>query len=213
MSEFELFTMRNRLERGKLHKAERGELFMAAPTGYVRSPSGEIAKEPDEQARAVTQLIFDKFEEIGSLYGVLYYLVENGIDLGIRPHNGSQRGELTWRRPTLCTLARVLHHPIYAGAYVYGRHATERKAAGGAVCTRRRHLPRSQWKVLKRDALPAYITWEQYEANQERLRQNRCRFDSPGIARCGNALLAVDVHAGSGGRGRGRHKKNPPFLK
>ena len=33
ISEFELVTMRNRLERGRLHKAQRGELFHRAPTG------------------------------------------------------------------------------------------------------------------------------------------------------------------------------------
>ncbi len=33
MSEFELVTMRNRLERGRLHKAERGELFMGCQRG------------------------------------------------------------------------------------------------------------------------------------------------------------------------------------
>src|SRR5271154_1715508 len=89
MSEFELFTMRNRLERGKLHKAERGELFFTAPMGYVLSPSGEIIKEPDEQARAVTQLIFDTFDEVGTVYGVLRYLVRNNIAVGLRPHRGS----------------------------------------------------------------------------------------------------------------------------
>src|SRR2546423_14372950 len=34
MSEFELVTMRNRLERGKRNKAERGELFLTVPAGY-----------------------------------------------------------------------------------------------------------------------------------------------------------------------------------
>src|SRR6266852_6059002 len=48
MSEVELHTMRNRLERGKLHKAERGELFMCLPIGYAWSPSHEVVKEPDE---------------------------------------------------------------------------------------------------------------------------------------------------------------------
>jgi DNA invertase Pin-like site-specific DNA recombinase len=214
MSEFELFTMRNRLERGRLHKAERAEMFIAVPTGYVRLPSGEIAKEPDEQARAVTQLIFDKFDEIGSLYGVLHYLVRHGIDLGIRPHRGSQRGELTWRRPTLCTVSRVLHHPIYAGAYVYGRNRMERKVMGTAVRSRQRQLPRSQWKVLKRDALPAYITWEQYEANLERLRQNRCRSDARGVARDGNALLAGLLVCGTCGRRLQtgyRHSRRPYY--
>jgi DNA invertase Pin-like site-specific DNA recombinase len=200
MSEFELFTMRNRLERGRLHKAERGELFFTAPMGYVLLPSGEVTKEPDEQARAVTQLILDKFVEIGTAYGVLYYLVENGIEFGIRPKRGPRRGELTWRRPTLSMLFRVLHHPWYAGAYAYGRHATERKAVDGVIRTHQRVLPQSEWKVLKKDVLPAYITWEQFQANQERLRQNRARFDSRGVARSGEALLGGILVCGTCGR-------------
>src|SRR5206468_12901027 len=36
ISEFELVTMHNRLERGKLNKAQRGELFYFVPTGYVK---------------------------------------------------------------------------------------------------------------------------------------------------------------------------------
>jgi DNA invertase Pin-like site-specific DNA recombinase len=200
MSEFELFTMRNRLERGRLHKAERGELFFTAPMGYVLLSSGEIIKEPDEQARAVTQLILDKFTEIGTAYGVLHYLVKQGIELGIRPKRGPRRDELTWRRPTLSMIFRVLHHPWYAGAYAYGRHATERKAVGGVVRAHVRTLPQSQWKVLKKDVLPAYITWEQYQANQERLRQNLARCDSRGAARCGDALLGGILVCGTCGR-------------
>ena len=196
MSEFELFTMRNRLERGRLHKAQRGELFFTAPMGYVLLPSGEIIKEPDEQARAVTQLILDKFTEIGTAYGVLHHLVENGIEFGIRPKRGLQRGTLTWSRPTISMVFRVLHHPWYAGAYAYGRHATERRAVDGAIRTHQRALPQSQWKVLKRDMLPAYITWEQYQANQERLRQNRARFDSRGVAPAGRRCWADSSCAG-----------------
>src|SRR5438445_514888 len=63
ISEVELHTMYNRLERGKLHKAGRGELHVAVPVGYVKTPTGEVALEPDEQARAVVQLVFGKFEE------------------------------------------------------------------------------------------------------------------------------------------------------
>ena len=48
MSEVELFTMRNRLERAKLHKAERGELVLGVPCGYVKLPTGEVAFDPDE---------------------------------------------------------------------------------------------------------------------------------------------------------------------
>jgi len=75
MSEVEMFTMRNRLERGRLFKAERGELFADLPIGYVKLPGGQVEMEPDEQARAVVQLLFDKFDELGTVYGVFRYLI------------------------------------------------------------------------------------------------------------------------------------------
>ncbi|HEV3446453.1 MAG TPA: recombinase family protein [Gemmataceae bacterium] len=38
MSEVKLATMRNRLERGKLHKAQRGDLILTVPCGYLKLP-------------------------------------------------------------------------------------------------------------------------------------------------------------------------------
>src|SRR5262249_16804788 len=46
MSEVELTTMRNRLERGKLHKAERGELILTLPSGYLKLPHAELILDP-----------------------------------------------------------------------------------------------------------------------------------------------------------------------
>ena len=66
MSEFELFTMRNRLQRGIWHKAESGELHIAPPVGYQKLPTEEVVLDSDEQARGVIHLIFDKFDELGS---------------------------------------------------------------------------------------------------------------------------------------------------
>ncbi len=117
MSEYEQFTMRNRLDRGRIHKAERGELFPNVPLGYVKLPTGGVALDPDEQARSVVQLIFDKFDELGTLWGLFHYLVRHDIRLGIRPQHGPRRGQLDWRRPSLPTLRDVLRNPIYAGAY------------------------------------------------------------------------------------------------
>src|SRR3984885_13240850 len=79
MSEYELVTLRNRLLRGSRNKAERGELFLAVPLGYLKTPSGEIVQEPDEQARGMIQLVFDKFEELGSAYAVFRYLTMNNL--------------------------------------------------------------------------------------------------------------------------------------
>jgi DNA invertase Pin-like site-specific DNA recombinase len=190
MSEFELCTMRNRLDRGKLNKAERCELFFKVTCGYVKLPSGAVVMEPDEQARDVVKLVFEQFDALGTIYGLFRYLLRNGIRLGMRVQDGPRRGELIWRRPTLPTLTQMLHNPIYAGAYAYGRRPCDpRRTASGAMKTEQRRVPMSEWKVLRRDRLPAYITWERYMANQERIHQNRSLPDTAGTPREGAALL------------------------
>ena len=70
ISEFELVTMRNRLERGRLHKAQRGALFHNVPTGYVKLSSERVEMDPDEQVRDVIRLVFDKYDELGTSWGV-----------------------------------------------------------------------------------------------------------------------------------------------
>src|SRR4051794_26999837 len=174
ISEFELVTMRNRLERGRLNKARRCELFPSVPTGYVKLSTERVEMDPDEQVREVVRLIFDKYDEIGTVWGVFHYLIQNHICLGIRPFQGPNRGSLEWRRPSLLTVHQVLRNPMYAGAYAYGRRPNKRiRTATGKRTTAGNWVPMQQWKVLKRDCLPAYITWERYLENQERLRQHR----------------------------------------
>jgi hypothetical protein len=56
-----------------------------------------------------------------------------------------------------------------------------------------------RWKVFQRDRLPAYISWERYLANMERLRQNRSRADTKGTPRAGVALLAGLIRCGTCG--------------
>jgi len=125
MSEAELHVLKQRMLAGRRAKAERGELATPLPMGYVRRLSGEISKDPDEQAQGVIGLIFEQFERLGTLNGVLQYLVQYQIRLPHRIVNGPQRGELEWRRPNRATLSNLLHHPIYAGPYVYGRRPTD----------------------------------------------------------------------------------------
>src|SRR5438876_4290196 len=197
ISSVELQTMRNRLEKGKLSKASRGELFLDVPVGYVKTPTGELALDPDEQVRAVVALIFDKFEELGSVYAVYGYLLQNNIRVGIRPHNGTHRGELEWRRPCLPTLYRIFHHPYYAGTYAYGRFQIDPKRQQTHRSRKaRKTVPIDQWKARVPDRVPAYITWEQYERNQERLRQNSSRWEATGAPRKGAALLGGLVICG-----------------
>ena len=132
MSEAELYLIRQRMLSGKLAKAERGELAVPLPIGYVRRPSGEVVLDPDEQARHVVRLVFSAFRRLGTLNGVLRYLVGQEIQLPVRVHSGPSKGELEWRRPTRETLQIMLHNPAYAGYYAYGRRQVEprRKVPG-----------------------------------------------------------------------------------
>jgi DNA invertase Pin-like site-specific DNA recombinase len=71
LSETELHILKQRMRQGRLSKAQRGELQFALPVGYVWSPTGEIQFDPDEQVQQVVWLIFRKFEDLGTLGGLL----------------------------------------------------------------------------------------------------------------------------------------------
>ncbi len=61
------------------------------------------------------------------------------------------------------TIRNVLTHPMYAGAYVYGR--TCQNPTTRRVRDLPQRLPHDQWQVLLKDRYPAYIAWEQFERN------------------------------------------------
>jgi len=201
MSEYELITMHNRLLRGSRNKAGRGELFLAVPLGYLKTPAGEIIQEPDEQARGMIQLVFEKFEELRSAYAVFRYLVVNNLQLGFRRHRGGRIGELEWRPPSPSRILSILRHPIYAGAYAYGMHrAGTKNPATGRPEGGKWFVPPEELPVLLQDRLPAYISWDQYLANQEQLKQNRSLHETRGAPKRGEALLPGLVVCGKCGR-------------
>lgn len=165
-------------------------MFSHPPIGYVRLPTGEMAKDPDEQVQAVVNLIFEKFDELGTINAMLRHLVDHGIQLPIRPHAGANRGHLEWRRPNRQTLRVLLHHPIYAGAYTWGRRPVDpRRKVPGRPATGRLVMPAEQAIVFLKDRCPAYITWQQYLANRQRMADNQARTQRRGPVRDGSALL------------------------
>ena len=170
MSEAELHVLKSRMHQGKLNKARRGELFTCVPVGYVRPPGGGIALDPDEQVRSVVALVFAKYAELGSLTKAHAYLVANNIQLGLRADKGPGKGRLVWQRPRRSSLYEMLRHPFYAGAYAYGRSPLDpARRVAGQPKSGRRSAPPEEWACLLRDAVPAYITWEEYEENRRRL--------------------------------------------
>ena len=182
---------------GKLAKAERGELAIPLPIGYVRRPSGEVILDPDEQARHVVRLVFTTFARLGTLNAVLRYLAGHQVQLPVRMHSGPAKGEIEWRRPNRETLQIMLHNPVYAGYYAYGRRQVEpRRKVPGRPSTGRVVRPAGEWLVLLPGRMPAYITPGQYEANVARMAANRQTAATPGAPRDGSALLSGLLRCG-----------------
>jgi DNA invertase Pin-like site-specific DNA recombinase len=108
ISEAELYLIKQRMHSAKVAKAQRGELGMLRPIGYVTRASGEVVKDPDEQARHVVELLFEQFQRRGTIQGVLCYLLEHDLKLPVRILSGPDKGELHWSRPSRSTLQQVL---------------------------------------------------------------------------------------------------------
>jgi DNA invertase Pin-like site-specific DNA recombinase len=197
MSEAELHILRQRLFQGKLHKAGRGELSMPVPTGYLRLASGEVTFDPDEEVQATTRLIFDEFERIGTVHGLLRALAGKGVQIGIRQRTRLDLGKLVWHQPHRGMVINILQNPIYAGTYAYGRRRVDprRQKPGRPASGRASFLPPERWHVCLPDRLPAYIGWDQYQRNQAKLRENRERA-AINVRRSGPALLSGLVVCG-----------------
>jgi DNA invertase Pin-like site-specific DNA recombinase len=200
MREAELHLLKRRLYQGKVQKARRGALSFPLPIGDVWTVAGDVAFDPDAPVPHVVRLVFRKCDALGTLHALLRYLVPHDIRLGVRVREGPAKGPLEWRRPNRMTLQNLLKHPLYAGAYAYGRRQVDpRHKQPGRPTTGRLTRRRQDSHVLLRDHGPAYITWQQYEQHPARLAANRARAETMGAARHGLALLAGLLVCGRGG--------------
>jgi DNA invertase Pin-like site-specific DNA recombinase len=189
MSEAELHVLRARLLGGQLNKARRGELWMSPPLGYVWA-GAQLAFEPDAAIQTAVRLVFETFRRTGSAGQVVRHFAREGLRWPRRLRTGVRAGEVVWTALAHSRVIGMLHNPRYAGAFVYGRTRQRKVIIGAQV--RNRKLPRAEWKVFLPDAHPAYITWDEFEANQATLRANANgygteRWKTP--AREGAALL------------------------
>lgn len=199
MSEAELHVLQGRLRAGQLNKARRGEYFTHAPIGYVRSEN-TLVKDPDEQVRNFVDMLFSKFVELGSLCGLVRYLRDHNLTVPLRDHRGAQKGKLQWKQPNTSTLLCMLHHPIYYGTYVYGRRKTDpKKVVKGSPNSGRVWTSSDQWDVLIENKLPAYISKQRFEDNQQKLWENAAKYRL-GTAMRGTSMLAGRVVCGHCGR-------------
>jgi len=219
ISEAELFTLRTRLYEGRWNKARKGLLRFPLAVGYVRGPDGAWILDPDTQVRERLACVFDGYRRQGVVRAVVRGLKEQGLELPIRVTAAEGYGSLVWKAPTLSAVIRILHNPAYAGAYVYGRseYSTERRSPKtGKASAHVRSL--EQWPVKITAHHPAYIGWEEYVKNQERLRENWSHDENRGAPREGRALLQGIVYCGVCGRKMSvqdraaRENRSPSYL-
>ncbi len=205
MSEVELHLLQQRLEAGRMRKVEQGVYRQTLPTGLERAADGRVELDPDTQVRHCIELVLSKFAELGSCGRVLRELRGNGIRLPRRQARGPEKGEIAWREATDSAIYEIVRNPAYAGAFVYGRKQTDPTLRRpGRSASGRRRKEQEEWLQITHDAYPAYISWEQYQANQAQLKENGLRTwkrsaSRQGAAREGNALLqgvAICGHCG-----------------
>ena len=201
MSEAELHVLRARLIGGQLNKARRGELWIRPPLGFVVDPAGKLILDPDEQVQSAVRLVFGTFGRTGSAGAVVRYFQQQQVAWPQRVIKGLRAGVLVFGELERHRVLDILHNPRYAGAYVYGRTRQRKVCLTGQA--RYRRLPRDEWRVFLPDAHAGYISWEQFEANQETLRASaqRSGADHRSAPREGVALLQGLVICGRcGGR-------------
>jgi len=190
MSEAEQYWMRLRLRGGSLNKARRGELFFVPAGGYVwDETTSRFRLDPDESVQRAVRQVFERFRIDGSARAVARYFRQHGLEVPVR---GPSRRDLRWVAPKESLMLNMLHNPIYAGAYVYGRSEHRLRLVDGKMRVGTRKLPQAQWKVCIRDHHRAYIDWDEYMANRRKLDDNRTyrgSADRRGAGREGAALL------------------------
>jgi DNA invertase Pin-like site-specific DNA recombinase len=203
MSEAELHLLKMRMDAGKARQIEKGTYRQGLPTGLVRLDDGRVVKHPDRRVQRAIELVFERFSALGTMSKVLKSLLQDGASLPRFRYGGPHHGELIWCRPTTTSIHGFLSNPAYAGAFVYGRRAA---VHGGAESSPNRVTkPMDEWTAVHRGVYPAYVSWKEFLANRERLRQNGYRLaeNARGAPRGGPALLAGLAVCGHCGRRMG----------
>ena len=202
MSEYELSLLRQRGLAARDSKAKRGELRFRLPPGFCWNELGQIEMDPDQRVGDAIRLVFDKFRMLGSARQVMLWAQDAALKLPVVRRNTAVC-KIEWRPAAYHTVLQMLRHPVYAGAYVFGRKTQRtRIVEGRARKTDGHSKPMSAWNVLLRDHHPGYIGWEEFEANQQLISENahmQRRTDRKS-ARGGRALLTGLIRCGRCGR-------------
>jgi DNA invertase Pin-like site-specific DNA recombinase len=185
LNEYELDLLRQRSVEARRAKAQRGELLVAAAVGYVKTDAPHVEKDPDRRVQEAIALVFQKFGELGTVRQTLWWFLEHGVQVPVRP----TAGEVTWRRPSYGMLYRILTNPMYGGAYAYGKSEQILQYEEGEPRASRRRRPRDRWLALIPQAHEGYVSWDEFERIQRTMAENLRGWGHRGAVTNGPALL------------------------
>lgn len=189
MSEAELHVLRARLRGGILNKAQRGELEIRLPIGFIYDGEGRVSMDPDQRIQESIREFFLTFRRTASAMATVKAFRKAGLKFPRRIHRGPRKGDVQWEELDHSRALWILHHPRYTGAFCFGR-TRQRKLPDGQLVSQT--LPMEEWTALIRDAHEGYITWEQFEEHVRILHDNSQAHGSErdlGAPREGPALL------------------------
>ena len=186
LNEYELDLLRQRSVEARRAKARRGELLVSAAVGYLKTDAPHVEKDPDRRVQEAIALVFRKFVELGTVRQTLWWFLEHGLQLPVRPVSR----EIIWRRPSYGMLYRILSSPVYGGAYAYGKSERTLHYDQGEPRASCRRKPREQWLVLIPNAHEGYVSWEEFDQIQQAMAANVRGGGRVGAATRGPALLA-----------------------
>ncbi len=111
--------------------------------------------------------------EVGAAYKVMQYFAHHDLSFPRRIWRPGEIGTLHWGAVNHSRITAILHNPTYTGTYVYGRRRSRPVIESGQIVgVKTQQLPESEWKVVIHDAHPAYLSWLEYQQNQEQLKRN-----------------------------------------
>ena len=148
ISEFELSVIRSRMLDAKHGKAQRGELRISVPIGYIWHREIGLGFDPDLRVQEAVRVIFARFRQHGSARQVLLSLAAEQMHFP-RPSDDKKLVSVEWTPIRYRSVISILKNPFYAGAYAYGKSQKRTALIEGRARTTYKHRkPIDQWEVI-----------------------------------------------------------------
>ena len=201
ISEFEISMIRSRMLDAKHGKAQRGELRISVPIGYIWHREIGLGFDPDLRVQEAVRVIFARFRELGSARQVLLSLAAERMHFP-RPSDGKKLVSFEWTPIRYRNVISILKNPFYAGAYAYGKSQKRTALIEGRARTTYKHRkPFDEWEIIIKEHHEGFIEWSEFERNQKLLAANTYgKADGVKSGRGGRSLLSGLLLCGRCGR-------------